>query len=266
MADSGISLKWLGTAGFLLRFSGAELLLDPYLSRLPGARPAIRFSLQDFRSVSLILVSHGHFDHAMDAARIARMSGARVQAPRKTCGLLKKQGVTPSLLHANETNPAFSWNGARIRAVPSRHIVFDLPVVRKTAGLALRGGSWSRILPLILKYPAGSNSEFLLDFDGYRILFSGSGGGNWDRLARLKPHGCLIPFAGRSDLVDYYLDAMLKVRPEVVVLHHFDRFFPSFVVDYPVEEFREAFARALPGIRLIVPEVMEPFCLPGPGG
>ncbi len=266
MGDNEISLKWLGTAGFHLRFSGGDILLDPFLSRPPGAQPDISFSREDFRSVSLILVSHGHFDHAMDVARLARISGARVQAPLKTCGILKKQGVNSTLLHANEQFSDFSWNGARIRVVPSRHIVFDLPLIRKTLGLTLRGGSLARILRLLWGYPVGSNSEFLLDFDGYRILFSGSGGGDWDRLARLKPHCCMIPFAGRSDPTDFYLDAMLRVRPEVVLLHHFDHFFPSFCVDYPVEEFREKFSRALPDTRLIVPEVMETFRLPGHSG
>jgi L-ascorbate metabolism protein UlaG (beta-lactamase superfamily) len=262
MGAHGISLKWLGTAGFHLSFNGAELLLDPYLSRLPGARPPIRFSRSEFRKVSLVLVSHGHFDHAMDLPELARLPAVRIHAPSKTCRNLTRQGVDPSVLLANERLASFSWHRARIRAVPSRHIVFDPLLVWKTLGLVVRGGLVSRLLRLLWEHPVGSNWEFLMDFEGYRVLFSGSGGGNWDQLARLKPHCFLLPFAGRSDLIDYYLRALGRLRPETVVLHHFDPFFPSLCVDYPVEAFRERLARSLPGIRVIVPEPLEAFLLP----
>ena len=101
-----------------------------------------------------------------------------------------------------------------------------------------------------------------MDFSGYRLLFSGSGGGDWNALAALKPNCCMLPFAGRSDVHKIYLNAMRLIRPETVVLHHFDKFFPSFCVDYPVDEFREMLARALPQTRLIIPEPETDFSLP----
>ena len=262
MVTRELSLKWLGTAGFHLSFGGEELLLDPYLSRLPGARPKIRFSLQEFRNVSLILVSHGHFDHAMDLAELACLPAVRIHAPLKTCRILTRQGVRPSVRRPNERLSSFTWNGAQIRAVPTRHIVFDPLLVLRTLGLIARGNTWPRLFRLIRNFPAGSNWEFLLNLRGYRILFSGSGGGDWDQLARLKPHCCMFPFAGRSDLIDYYLPALRRIRPETVVLHHFDSFFPYLCVDYPVEEFRERLSREMPEIRLIVPAPKETFRLP----
>jgi len=259
---SRIELRWLGTAGFHLRFAGAELLLDPYLSRLPGARPEIRFSPGEFRKVSLILVSHGHFDHAMDLAGLALLAPVRIHAPLATCRRLAGQGVSPSRLQPNERLSSFSWHGAQIRAIPSRHMVFDARLILQSAGRLLRGRSWPRFLRLALEYPVGSNCEFLLNFRGYRVLFSGSGGGDWRQLARLRPHCCMLPFAGRSDLIEHYLRAARRVRPETVVLHHFDPFFPSLCPDYPVEAFRERLAREMPGVRVIVPEPKRVFRLP----
>lgn len=257
-----IELRWLGTAGFHLRFAGGELLLDPYLSRLPGARPAIRFSLQEFRGVSLILVSHGHFDHAMDLAELAALPSVRIHAPLRTSRALAGQGVSQAALQPNERLASFAWHGAQIRTVPSRHMVFDPPMILQSLARLLRGGSLLRFLRIAGRHPAGSSCEFLLNLGGYRVLFSGSGGGDWDQMARLRPHCFLLPFAGRSDLIEYYLRALRKLRPGTVVLHHFDPFFPSLCPDYPVRAFRERLSREMPGIRVIVPEPKRPFLLP----
>lgn len=262
MSRGKVCLTWLGTAGMHVRYAGKELLLDPFLSRPPGARPPLRARPEDFLHTSLILVSHGHFDHAMDAGEIAVRSGARVHAPLKTCRILQRQGVNASALLPNERMPAFAWNGARIRVLPSRHMVFDLPIILGTAGRVLRGGLAPTLFRLAAAYPLGSNAEFLLDFAGYRVLFSGSGGGRWSWIARLAPDCLLLPFAGRSDLVRYYLEALRVVRPRTVVLTHFDDFYPPFSMDYPVDDFREALSREMPGVRLIVPGIEEAFTLP----
>jgi len=198
----------------------------------------------------------------MDLAELtAHLPDARIHAPMKTCRILVRQGVDPSRLEPHERLSCFSWRGVQVRAVPSRHIVFDPLLIWRTLRLLARGNSWPRLLRLVRQYPVGSNWEILLDVQGYRVLFSGSGGGNWDHLARLRPHCCMLPFAGRSDLVDYYLRALRQVRPDAVVLHHFDRFFPFLVVDYPLEAFRERLSREMPQIRLIVPEPKEAFLL-----
>ena len=262
MASQKIELNWLGTAGFHILFEGREMLLDPYLSRPAGAMPVIKARPADFSGVSLILISHGHFDHAMDAAELAGISGARVCAPRKTCRILEKQGLEPVALSPNEETPSLEWHGVDIRIVPSRHMRFDAPIILKTLARTLRGGVFFKMIPLLKDYPLGSNSDFLLDFSGYRLLFSGSGGGDWNALARLEPHCYLLPFAGRSDVTDHYIRALRILRPETVVLHHFDDFYPSFCVEYPVEEFRARLERELPATRLIVPEAEEEFSLP----
>lgn len=262
MTSQPIKLKWLGTAGFHMLFEGRELLLDPYLSRPAGASPAIKAGPADFSGVSLILISHGHFDHAMDAAALARISGARVYAPRQTCRILERQGIDPADFFPNEETSAFDWNGVKIRIIPSRHITFDGRLVLKTLAKTIRGGVFFKMIRLSKDYPLGSNSDFLLDFSGYRLLFSGSGGGDWNALARLEPHCYLLPFAGRSDVTDHYIRALGILRPETVVLHHFDDFYPSFSPETPVAEFRARLERELPAIHLIVPEAEEEFILP----
>jgi len=260
MSDSArIALRWLGTATVQLRFRDHELLFDPYLARPPGARPRIDARPEELAAVSLVLVSHGHFDHVQDAALVARRSGASVLAPRAALRRLAREGVRQAALRACEDHATIDWHGQPIQILPSRHIRFDLRLVARTVLQVLRGGVAPRLLRLARRYPMGSNSDFLLQLGQERILFSGSGGGDWDALARLRPTTFLLPFAGRSDVVSYYLGALRRLQPHTVVLHHFDDFFPSFSIDYPVDELRARMATELPAIRLVVPRAEHWF-------
>lgn len=75
---AGISLRWLGVAGWEVSFDGHVLYFDPYLSRFDylangGAlapNPAVVDELLASGRLAgppeLIMVSHGHFDHLSD--------------------------------------------------------------------------------------------------------------------------------------------------------------------------------------------------------
>ena len=66
-------LTWLGHASWLLKINGSTLLVDPFLDDSPTASKKANDIATDF-----VLVSHGHFDHVADAAKIANRTGATV--------------------------------------------------------------------------------------------------------------------------------------------------------------------------------------------
>src|SRR5690349_7623962 len=79
---AGVELEWLGTAGFRLSCEGTDLLIDPYLTRLPFGDVArgrvVREPPSRLPRASAILVGHTHFDHAMDVPALARAAGCDV--------------------------------------------------------------------------------------------------------------------------------------------------------------------------------------------
>jgi len=83
-----IELTWLGHASWLISASGTSILLDPFLDDSPTAPIKSEDVEADF-----ILVSHGHFDHVADAARIAKRVGSTVVANFEICEWLTKKGV-----------------------------------------------------------------------------------------------------------------------------------------------------------------------------
>jgi L-ascorbate metabolism protein UlaG (beta-lactamase superfamily) len=81
-------LTWLGHSCFLLETGDKRILVDPFLDDSPVAPVKAKDVFADY-----ILVTHGHFDHIGDAARIAARMGAVCVSNFEICEWLGKRGV-----------------------------------------------------------------------------------------------------------------------------------------------------------------------------
>src|SRR5262245_32508571 len=80
-----VCVTWLGTAGFAIAYADHVLLFDPYLTRaslsrclLAPLQPDAALAQRLIPRADAIVLSHTHFDHALDVPVIARQTGARV--------------------------------------------------------------------------------------------------------------------------------------------------------------------------------------------
>jgi L-ascorbate metabolism protein UlaG (beta-lactamase superfamily) len=86
-------LTWLGHASWQLKTARHTLLVDPFLDDSPTAPFKASSAAADY-----VLVSHGHFDHIADAAKIANRTGATVISNYEiTTWLAKQHGVKNTL-------------------------------------------------------------------------------------------------------------------------------------------------------------------------
>jgi len=81
-------LTWLGHGSWAIETAGHHVLLDPFLDDSPSAPVGSGDVAADW-----ILVSHGHFDHVADVAKIAQRTGATVIANFEIGQWLTQQGV-----------------------------------------------------------------------------------------------------------------------------------------------------------------------------
>jgi L-ascorbate metabolism protein UlaG (beta-lactamase superfamily) len=81
-------LTWLGHGGWAIDTGEHRLLLDPFLDECPTA-----CCKADEVEADTILVSHGHFDHVADVAKIAKRTGATVIANHEISQWFGKQGI-----------------------------------------------------------------------------------------------------------------------------------------------------------------------------
>ena len=85
----GITLTFLGHAGFLLDNGSQRVAIDPFLT----GNPVATMKPGDISCQSIVL-THGHADHFGDVVAIAKANGATVYAAFEICEYLGEQGVT----------------------------------------------------------------------------------------------------------------------------------------------------------------------------
>jgi|SRR5439155_6006152 len=85
-----LSFTWLGHATFLFRSPGGKrILVEPWVA----SNPACPDSAKKIDRLDLMLITHGHSDHAGDAVSIARATGAHVIANYEICLWLEAKGI-----------------------------------------------------------------------------------------------------------------------------------------------------------------------------
>lgn len=85
-----LSFTWLGHATFLFRSPGGKrILIDPWIA----GNPSTPDSVKAVGPLDLMLLTHGHGDHAGDAVTLGRSSGAQVIAPYELSLWLQRKGL-----------------------------------------------------------------------------------------------------------------------------------------------------------------------------
>jgi L-ascorbate metabolism protein UlaG (beta-lactamase superfamily) len=83
-----LEIRFLGHACFEFSDGSSRVLIDPFLSANPKAA-----AKPDEVNPTHIMLTHGHVDHVLDAADIAKRTGAACVALVETANWLGKQGV-----------------------------------------------------------------------------------------------------------------------------------------------------------------------------
>lgn len=224
----GLALQWLGTAGFCLSYEGYHLLIDPYVTRLPIAQVFAGIPRADEAQVrryvaqaDAVLLTHTHFDHALDVATLCRAYGCPAYGSRSLCSLLGLHGLSHLARLAEPYRP-MSLGPFQVTFVPSRHSKLLLGLAVPFAGEftcdhldRLRG--WD--------YRCGDVYGLHIALDGWSCYHQGSAEISEDQVRHRGVDVLLTCIAGRGFSKDYVARAVHALQPAVVVAHHHDNFF-----------------------------------------
>lgn len=245
-ARDALRITWLGTAGHVVQTATTTILLDPYLTR-PRFRALARTRLiPDERAirawipkrVDAVLCGHSHFDHLLDAPRIAVLTGAKLAGSASTCNVARGAGVPESqLVQVGPDGARFTIGDVDVRFVPSLHgriALGRVPFpgeVRAVPTAPLR--MWH--------YRMGGAYGILLRARGGPTVYHNGSADLIDaHVEGERADVLLVGLAGRQATKDYIHRLCGALAPRVVVPTHHDLFFS------PLEEG----LRLIPGIDL----------------
>ncbi len=233
---TGLSVRWLGTAGFeLTAAEGHVLLIDPYFTRVGLGRYLFGSISPDPDAVTRgvgradgVLVGHSHFDHVMDVPLIARRTGSHVFGSRSTSNLLQGLGLPEHQFTAldKDKKTTFEVGPFKVTAIPSLHSRFaignnvpypgDIPC---TCDIALRGKD----------YRCGDVFSFLIDYHGFTLYHLGSANLAEDTIpAEARDVDLLLLcIAARFATERFVPRALSALTPKTVVPMHYDNMWRS---------------------------------------
>lgn len=142
-----LRLTYFGAAGWSITDQATTVLLDPYFSRvrfknrpygardaatvLGDPRPIVDYTEAPTRDTAavdrhvpradFVLISHSHFNHAMDMPHIAQKTGATVIGTESSANIARASGVPDAQILTVRGGEDFEFDPLSIKVIPSLH-------------------------------------------------------------------------------------------------------------------------------------------------
>lgn len=242
---SELRFTHFGAAGWSITDGDTVILLDPYLSRVrfQGRRygptdatdipddPRQIVKIDEVASVDTctidrfvpkadyILLSHSHFNHAMDMPYIAKKTGAVVIGTESTANIAANGGVPDEQIHAVRGGEDFEYGSFSVRVIPSLHSALSCKLYKDFGTVPLQKE------PLCLnEYVEGGTLAYLLRIAGREVLLFGSMNYIEREVEGLRPDIVFIASAPPRLEIHKYTERLMAClgNPELVVATHWD--------------------------------------------
>lgn len=277
--ESGLSISHWGVSAILISDGTTSLFIDPFFSRpeglialatnalIPPDPEKIQHGLNaaGVDHLDAVLVSHSHYDHAMDVGIVANLTGATLMGSESTLNIGRGAGMAPAALALAEPGEPQLFGDFRVTFIPSRHAgaTGGTPTGDITAPLRppahymdyKLGGAWS----ILIEHPLG------------RILHHASAGWLDGALSRFQADTVLLGVSLIDDLDTYLRQTVDAVGASRVIPVHWDDFTRPLtadvrpmpvVVDLP--KFFQDMTTLRPNVQVLTLPLGQPTRLPAP--
>ncbi|WP_337860510.1 metal-dependent hydrolase [Ferroplasma sp.] len=221
------TITWHGHAGFSLK-NDIDIIVDPFINGNPLAKE----DLEDLKP-DLILITHGHFDHAGDAAKLGKMTGSPVVCSFELSEILKNEGTETIDINPGGT---IEYNGVKITAVPAIH-----------------SSSYKGLY-------AGATMGFVIDNKDLKVYHAGDTTFFKDMEligSAYHPDLAMLPIGGHYTMdVDGAIEALKMLKVKNAIPMHYNTFPP---IKADPEEFKKK--AEMHNINVIVPKIGKSFIL-----
>lgn len=230
------AVVYQGTNSLVLRKDSSTILIDPYYSRvgycrlLTKIKPNPQHVSEGLRSAGVetvrgILLTHTHYDHALDATEVIKQQGGILFGSGSAANLAKGAGLSSEHYQMVSTGEPFLVGPFWIVFHPSKHITFPPPLQwllpekgRIEKPLATPAWFWD--------YRCGK--VFAIQVD--RLLVLGSAGYALGAYKDLEIETVVLGIGGLETkpfnyLQELYREVVLASGARQVLISHWDNFF-----------------------------------------
>jgi L-ascorbate metabolism protein UlaG (beta-lactamase superfamily) len=235
-----MELTYLGTNTLLLTKSGSSLLIDPHFTRssllslLGKIRPdpqAVKAGLARIEQLDAVLLTHTHYDHALDAMEVLHQTGGRLYASESGANLVRGFSLDETYYVPVSPKAVYSIGSFQVCFHLSQHITFPPPF----GWLLPKSGQITQTMqPPVYFWEYRCGRVYAIQVDS--LLVFGSAGFEPGAYQDVEVE-CVVMGIGGLDLMpmDYldrlYQETVLLTGVKQVYLSHWDNFFRPLCQD-----------------------------------
>jgi len=266
-----VTVRWLGISTLLIDDGETQIITDAFFSRPSFTDLVLKRRIQPdplFISnalsqlvvdrLAVVVPVHSHYDHAMDSAVVAQLTGASVLGSSSTANIAKSFNLPTSQIIIVDTEKVYQFGKFTVTLIESRHA--PLPSNTEIDGVVTQ--------PFVLPAPytawqLGKAYSIHIAHPKGNILIQGSAGFIPESLNEVNADVVFLGVGGLNSLSNTYRDEYIfevvkKVKPGIVVPIHHDNLFGAYgeVEQHPLMiEFTETSVQDLK--RLIHPAILK---------
>ena len=288
-ASGEIRLTYLGQAGYEITDGKTVILVDPVITMIKLRRDTTPANLSvlvqnEIKSIltpdaegidskikraDYILITHGHYDHLLDAPYISKKTGAIIIGHETTANIARAYDVPHDKLLIVRGGEDFDFGAFSLKVIPSIHTAvahkfyYSDPIASQLGGYAPKG----------LKAPLhgsdfaeGGDLMYLLRMAGHQVLIMGSMNYIEREVEGLRPDIAIVgALPNRHEIYDYTGRLMRALgHPATVFPTHWlycgaPAWQDSMMKN--VNDFAEEVKLKSPAGRVIIPQCFEPVSI-----
>jgi len=232
-SPTDIKIQFVGVSTLVISDDSTTIMTDGFFSRFPDwdmifgeiepQKADIKWAVDKLAMDKLdaILVVHSHFDHAMDAPEVAKLTGAPMYGSESTANIGRGWNLPENQIKVFQDRQAMQFGKFKVTPILSNHYVFADPALKERA----LGGKQEITEPLVPPVPSsaykmGGAYSFLFEHPSGSFLLQSSAGWKSGSLDGIQVDKVIMGIGGLGAQTETYQTTYFKELVDAVNANH----------------------------------------------